>query len=166
MPAPSFPANPASTTPFSNGHFRIKWDGVYVPGVFRISGLERTTAIVADGEPGPTIFPAITLERPLTADTRFEQWANKVWNHRHAVASASMEEPGPTFASPDLHKDILIEIYDADGHKLLAYRLYGCWPSHYTAFSPLDTATTGPVTETLTLQLSGWERDTAIPDHR
>ena len=68
----------------------MKWDGRYVAGVSKVSALKRTTEVVKHREggdpsssrksPGRTEYEAITLERGVTHDTEFEQWANKVWN--------------------------------------------------------------------------------------
>ena len=52
--------------------------------------LKRTTEVVSHREgwdpssdrksPGRTQYEAITLERGVTHDPEFEQWANKVWS--------------------------------------------------------------------------------------
>ena len=84
-----FPVNPTRVDPYKNFKFRLKWDGQYVAGVSKVSGLKRTTQVVEHREggdpstshksPGQTRYEAITLERGLTQDHDFEQWANKVW---------------------------------------------------------------------------------------
>ena len=84
-----FPVNPNRFDPYKNFKFRIKWDGAYIAGVSKISALERTTEVIEfrDGgdasasrkSPGRTEYDAITLERGLTQDRAFEDWANKVW---------------------------------------------------------------------------------------
>ncbi len=84
-----FPVNPTRVDPYKNFKFRLKWDGQYVAGVSKVSGLKRTTEVVEHREggdpstshksPGQTRYEAITLERGLTQDHDFEQWANKVW---------------------------------------------------------------------------------------
>ena len=76
--------------PYKNFKFRVKWDGRYVAGVSKVSGLKRTTEVVKHREggdpstsrksPGRTEYDAITLERGVTHDPEFEHWAAKVWN--------------------------------------------------------------------------------------
>jgi phage tail-like protein len=83
------PVNPNRFDPFKNFKFRLKWDGVYIAGVSKVSALKRTTEVVEfrDGgdasasrkSPGRTEYDAITLERGLTQDRAFEDWANKTW---------------------------------------------------------------------------------------
>src|SRR6266550_6574872 len=85
-----FVVNATRVDPYKNFKFRVKWDGRYVAGVSSVSALRRTTEVVEHREggdpssmhksPGRTTYDAITLERGVTHDTEFEQWANKVWN--------------------------------------------------------------------------------------
>src|SRR5215475_7291626 len=79
---------PKRFDPYRNFKFRVKWDGRYVAGVSKISALKRTTEAVdyrEGGEsnrvqkiPGRTRFEPITLERGISHDSEFEQWANLV----------------------------------------------------------------------------------------
>src|SRR6266542_3217177 len=67
-----FTVNPKRFDPYKNFKFRIKWDGRYVAGISRISGLRRTTEVIQHREggdpssrrksPGLTEFAPITLE--------------------------------------------------------------------------------------------------------
>ena len=85
-----FSVNPQRFDPYKNFKFRVKWDGHYVAGVSKVRSLKRTTEVVKhrDGgdpsssrkSPGRTEYEPITLERGVTHDVEFEQWANKVWN--------------------------------------------------------------------------------------
>ena len=85
-----FSVNAARVDPYKNFKFRVKWDGRYVAGVSKVGALKRTNEPVVhrsggdpsttNKSPGPTKYEAITLERGVTHDIDFEQWANKVWN--------------------------------------------------------------------------------------
>ena len=85
-----FPANPTRLDPYKNFKFRLKWDGKYVLGCSKMSALKRTTEVVEHREggdpstshksPGRNKFEAITLERGLTQDQGFHDWAGLVWN--------------------------------------------------------------------------------------
>src|SRR5436190_24059717 len=84
-----FSVNPTRFDPYKNFKFRVKWDGRYVAGVSKISGLKRTKEDIRHREggdpstsrksPGHTEFELITLERGVTHDPEFDNWANKVW---------------------------------------------------------------------------------------
>ena len=82
-----FTVNPQRFDPYKNFKFRVKWDSRYVAGVSKVSALKRTTEVVKHREggdpsstrksPGRTEYEAITLERGVTHDIDFEQWANR-----------------------------------------------------------------------------------------
>ena len=83
----SFTANAQRFDPYKNFKFRIKWDGKYVAGVSKVSALKRTTEVLKHREggdpstsrktPGRTEFEAVTLERGVTHDAAFEDWARR-----------------------------------------------------------------------------------------
>jgi phage tail-like protein len=126
-----FPVNPTRFDPYKNFKFRVKWDGQYVGGVSRISALRRTTEVIEHREggdpsssrksPGRTQYQAITLERGVTHDPAFEQWANKVWHFGAGLGAES--------SLKDFRKDIVIEIHNEAGQLALAYKVFRCWVS-------------------------------------
>src|ERR1700735_4051667 len=130
-----FNVNTTRFDPYKNFKFRVKWDGRYVAGVSKVSGLKRTTEVVEHregGDPstsrkstGLTQFDAITLERGLTQDTAFEDWANLVWQ-----LGASL---GSEVALKEFRKDVYLELYNEAGQMVIAYKVYRCWPSEYEA---------------------------------
>ena len=71
-----FSVNPTRFDPYKNFKFRVKWDGRYVAGVSKMSGLRRTTEVIQHREGGDpstsrkpprhTEFAGITLERGVT----------------------------------------------------------------------------------------------------
>src|SRR6202035_1836056 len=109
-----FSVNASRFDPYKNFKFRVKWDGKYVAGISKASALKRTTEVVKHREggdpsttrksPGRTEFEAITLERGVTHDVEFENWANKVW-----TLGASL---GSEVSLKDFRKDIVIEFYN------------------------------------------------------
>src|SRR3974390_2917035 len=117
-----FTVNPQRHDPYKNVKFRVKWDGKYVAGVSKVTGLKRTTEVVKHREggdpsssrksPGRTEFEAITLERGVTHDPEFEAWAGKVWNFGAGLGS---EVSLATF-----RKDIIIEMYNEAGQIVIA----------------------------------------------
>ena len=70
-----FTVNPTRHDPYKNFKFRVKWDGQYVAGISKVTGLKRTTEVVKHREggdpstsrksPGRNEFDAITLEATL-----------------------------------------------------------------------------------------------------
>jgi phage tail-like protein len=159
-----FPANPTRFDPYKNFKFRVKWDGRYIAAVSRVTGLKRTTEVVEHREggdpstsrksPGRSEFEAITLERGLTQDSAFEDWANLVWR-----LGASF---GSELALNEFRKDISIELYNEAGQLVRAYKVYRCWPSEYRALPDLDSDATAVAIELIRLENEGWERDTSV----
>jgi phage tail-like protein len=159
-----FAVNPSRTDPYKNFNFRVKWDGSYVAGVSKISGLKRSTEVVEHREggdpstahksPGRTRYEPITLERGLTEDTSFEDWANLVF-----TLGASF---GSEVALNEFRKDIAIEFYNEAGQLVIAYTVFRCWPSEYQALPDLNANATAIAIEHIKLENEGWERDTSV----
>jgi phage tail-like protein len=159
-----FTVNAQRFDPYKNFKFRVKWDGDYVAGVSKVSALKRTTEVVKHREggdpsssrksPGRTEFEAVTLERGVTHDKRFEQWANKVWNFGAGL--------GAETALQDFRKDIIIEVYNEAGQLAIAYTLFRCWVSEFQALPDLDANANAVAIQHLKLENEGWVRDTSV----
>jgi phage tail-like protein len=159
-----FPTNPTRFDPYKNFKFRVKWDGQYIPAISRITALIRTTEVVEHregGDPstsrkstGLNQFGPITLERGLTDDTAFEDWANLVWKYGAGLGSeVSLNE---------FRKDIYLEFYNEAGQLVRAYKIYRCWPSEYQALPELDANANAVAIEHIKLENEGWERDPSV----
>ena len=156
-----FSVNATRFDPYKNFKFRVKWDGRYVAGISKVGSLKRTTEVVKHREggdpsssrksPGRTEYEAITLERGVTHDKDFEQWANKVWNYGSGL--------GAEVALKDFRKDIIIEVYNEAGQLAIAYKVYRCWVSEFTALPELDASANAVAIQSIVLQHEGWERD-------
>ncbi len=156
-----FSVNAQRFDPYKNYKFRIKWDGHFVAGVSKIGALKRTTEIVEHREggdpssarksPGQSKYEAITLERGVTHDLDFEQWANKVWNFGSGL--------GIEVSLKDFRKDLIIEMYNEAGQVVIAYKVFRCWVSEYQALPELDASANAVAIQTLKLENEGWERD-------
>ena len=155
-----FSANPLRFDPYKNFKFRVKWDGKYVAGISKVGALKRTTEVVKHREggdpsssrksPGRTEFEAISLERGVTHDKEFEQWANKVWNFGAGL--------GAEVSLKDFRKDIGLELYNEAGQLVLAYKIYRCWISEYEILPDLDANANAVAIEHITLENEGWEK--------
>ena len=161
-----FTVNPERFDPYKNFKFRVKWDGNYVAGLSKCSALKRTTEVVTPREggdpsssrksPGRTEYEAITLERGVSHDLEFEKWANKVWDYGAAL--------GSEVSLADFRKEIIIEVYNEAGQKVLAYNVHRCWVSEFQALPELDANANAVAIQTLKLENEGWERDDAVTE--
>ena len=163
---PQFTVNAQRFDPYKNFKFRVKWDGRYVAGVTRVGGLTRTTQVISHREggdpsitrksPGQTDYAPVTLERGVTHDTEFEQWANRVWSFGAGL--------GAEVSLRNFRKDVTVELYNEAGQLVIAYHLFRCWVSQYTALPQLDAASNAVAIQSITLENEGWERDTAVTE--
>ena len=161
-----FSVNAQRFDPYKNFKFRVKWDGRYVAGICKCSSLKRTTEVVEHREggdpstsrksPGRTKFDPITLERGVTHDVEFEQWANKVWNFGAGF--------GSEVSLADFRKDVILDFFNEAGQKVISYQLYRCWVSEYQALPDLDANANAVAIQTLKLENEGWDRDVAVTE--
>jgi phage tail-like protein len=159
-----FPVNSNRHDPYKNFKFRVKWDGRYIAGVSKLSALKRVTEVIEyreGGDPsssrrsaGQTRFEPVTLERGVTHDTAFEDWANSVWRYGAAL--------GSEVGLANFRKDVYLEFLNEAGQVVLAYKIHRCWPSEYVALPDLDAAANAVALESITLQNEGFDRDTTV----
>ena len=156
-----FSVNPQRFDPYKNFKFRVKWDGRYVAGVSKVSGLKRTTEVVKHREggdpsssrksPGRSEYDAITIERGVTHDLEFERWANKVWNYGSGL--------GAEVSLKDFRKDVMIDMYNEAGQLVISYKVYRAWVSEYQALPDLDANANAVAIQHIKLEHEGFERD-------
>lgn len=166
--AKGFVVNAHRYDPYKNFKFRVLLDGRTVLGISKVSALKRTTEVVKhrDGgdnssdhkSPGRTSYEAITMERGITHDTKFEEWANII----HAYAG------DPTMDLANYKKELTLEVLNERGHVAKRYFLHGCWVSEFTAMPDLDANANAIAIENMKIELEGWERDveTKEPDEK
>src|SRR5262245_59327813 len=166
MAVPQFPVNVNRFDPYKNFKFRVRWDGKHVAGVSKCSALKRTTEVVKHREggdpsssrksPGRTEYEAITLDRGVTHDKEFEQWANKVWNFRSSL--------GVEGAFKVFRKKIFLDIYEEAGQLAITYKIYRCWVSEFQSLADLDANANAVLIQHIKLENDGWERDYDVPE--
>ena len=161
-----FSVNTQRLDPYKNFKFRLKWDGKYVAGISKVSALKRTTEVVthrSGGDmsashlsPGRNKFEPITLERGLTQDLEFHDWAGRVWNFGAGL--------GSEVSLANFRKDIYLEFYNEAGQLVIGYKIYRCWVSEYQALPDLDANANAIAIEHIKLENEGWERDTSVTE--
>lgn len=164
MGAPQFVVNAQRFDPYKNFKFRVKWDGRYVAGVSKVSTLKRTTEVVDHREggdpstsrksPGRTAFDAITLERGVTHDPEFENWANLVYSVQGDAA----------ISLSAFRKDVILDFLNEAGQVALSYKIYRCWVSEYQALPELDANAHAVAIQHIKLENEGWERDPSVAE--
>jgi phage tail-like protein len=162
-----FTVNATRFDRYENFKFRIFWEGSNTPvaGVSEVSALERSTEVAKYREggdpsngklPGRSKCEAVTLERGVTHDTAFVEWANKAWNRGSGVA-AKVSLKG-------FRRNVIIEMYNEAGQLALRYKVYRCWVSEFTALPDLGANANVVPIQSLKLENEGWERDYRVAE--
>ncbi len=98
--------------------------------------------------PGRTEHHPIILERRLSEDLAFEEWANAL----QTTEVGGVSEPG------NFRKEVVIELYDDQGNLLRSWLVHRCWVSEYAVTHEFDANATPVAIEIVTLEHEGWER--------
>ena len=158
-----FTVNATRFDPYKAFMFRVKWDGQYVAGLSKMSALKRTTDPVVHREggdpsyerksPGTTKYDAVTLERGVTPRSR-----------RSSCGPTSVHSLKSPISLKNFRKDIIVDVFNEAGQKVLSYMLFRCWVSEYQTLPALDAATAAVAIETIKLENEGWERDESVTE--
>lgn len=163
MAKTQFVVNTQRFDPYKTFRFQVWWEGKLVAGISKVSALNQTVDPVEHREGGDPItkrkspttvkFNDITLERGLTHDPEFENWAKLVWNNENTGISLK-----------DFRKDIRIVLLNEQGTPVKAFNVYRCWVKEYEALPALDAGANAIAIEKIVLVHEGWERDEAVTE--
>jgi phage tail-like protein len=120
--------------PYMNFKFQLSYQGKTVAGFSQTSRLPS----------GRTRYEPITLERGVTHDVEFEQWANKV--------SQTPRRTGGKGPPVKLRKEFVLEQYTVSGERVNAVQLRRCWISAYQALPELDAGGNAVAIEMIKLE--------------
>jgi phage tail-like protein len=158
----SFPVNPHRLDPYKNFKFQVILDGKIVPGVSKVGPLKRRTATILyrDGNfanhnitaPGLTEFEPITIERGITHDKTFENWAALVYGS------------GGSMSLKNFRKNLRINLLNEQGTVVRSYMVYRAWVSEYTALPVMDASGNEVAIETIVLTYEGFEIDASVTE--
>jgi phage tail-like protein len=161
-----FSVNTNRFDPYKPYLYLIYFDQTTTPvaGVSKVSGLKRSSDVIEYKEGGSLIirkglgrtkYEPITLERGVTHDKDFEDWAN---------AAQVLDKGAPTRSLKALRKEIRIELLNEAGQLVIRYLVHRCWVSEFQALSDLDAGANGVVMEHAKLENEGWERDRSVKE--
>jgi phage tail-like protein len=137
-----------------------------VAGVSKVSGMKRSTDVIDYKEGGNAIilkgvgrtkYEPITLERGVTHDLDFEEWAN---------AAQVLDKGVPSSTLGDLRKDVRIQLQNEAGQPVQEYRVHRCWVSEYHALPDLDAGGNAVALQHIKLEHEGWERELTVGEPR
>lgn len=164
--AKTFPVNSTRFDPYKSYRFLVYFGESTTPvaGVSKVGGLKRSSdaieykeggnAIILKGL-GRTKYEAITLERGVTHDVEFENWAN---------AAQVLDKGAPSSSLKNLRKKLRIELLNEAGQPVHRYILHDCWVSEYQALPDLDAGGNAVALEHIKLEHHGWEHDLSLSE--
>jgi phage tail-like protein len=150
--------------PYKNFRFLVFLGESVSPaaGVSKVSGLKRSSDVIEYKEGGNAItlkgigrtkYEPITLERGVTHDPDFEDWAN---------AAQVLDKGAPKTTLGALRKTVRIVLQNESGQPVQQYIVYRCWVSEYQALPDLDAGGNAVAIEHVKLENEGWERDLTV----
>jgi phage tail-like protein len=135
-----------------------------VAGVSKVGGIKRSSDVIEYKEGGNAIilkglgrtkYEPITLERGVTHDTDFENWAN---------AAQVLDKGSPSSSLANLRMDIRIELLNEAGQPVQRYTVHDAWVSEFQAWPDLDAGGNAVAIEHIKLENHGWERDLSLAE--
>jgi phage tail-like protein len=161
-----FAVNTSRFDPYKTFRFLVYFGTSTAPvaGMSKVMGLKRSSDPIEYKEAGNMIirkglgrtkYEPITLERGLTHDSDFEDWANAAQVLDKGAASQRLK---------DLRKNIRIELLNEQGQPVYRYFVYRCWVSEYQALPDLDAGANAVAIEHIKLENEGWERDRTLTE--
>jgi phage tail-like protein len=135
-----------------------------VAAVSKVTGLKRSSdpieykeggnAIILKGL-GRTKYDPLTLERGVTHDTDFEDWAN---------AAQVLDKGAPSTSLQNLRREVRIDLLNEERQPVLRFVVHRCWVSEHQALPDLDAGANAVAIEHIKIENEGWERDLSLTE--
>jgi phage tail-like protein len=135
-----------------------------VAAVSKVTGLKRSSDVIEykeGGNPvslkglGRTKYEPITLERGITQDLDFANWAN---------AAQVLDKGAPSTSLAKLRQEVRIDLLNEEGQPVWRFNVHRAWVSEYQALSDLDAGANAIAIEHIKLENEGWEQDTSLTE--
>lgn len=161
-----FSVNTSRFDPYKSYAFLVYFGTSTTPvaGVSKVTGLKRSSdpieykeggnAIILKGI-GRTKYDPITLERGVTHDSDFENWAN---------AAQVLDKGAPSTSLKNLRQEVRIDFLNEERQVVLRFNVHRCWVSEYQALPDLDAGANAVAIEHIKLENEGWERDLSLTE--
>ncbi len=161
-----FSVNTSRFDPYKSFRFLIYFGNSTTPvaGMSKAGSLKRSSDPIEykeGGNPiirkglGRTKYEPIMLERGVTHDSDFEDWAN---------AAQKLDKGSPVQSLKDLRRQVRIELLNEAGQPVHRYIIHRCWVSEYQALPDLDAGANAVAIEHIKLENEGWEHDLSLTE--
>ena len=165
---PIFTVNTSRFDPYKNYRFLVYFgiNTTAVAAVSKVTALKRSSdpfdyreggnAIILKGL-GRMKYEPITMERGITFDSDFEDWANAAQVLDSGSASTSLK---------DLRKELRIVLLNEAAQPVHQYKVHRCWVSEFQALPDLDAGQNAVAIEHIKIENEGWERDLSLTEQK
>ncbi len=135
-----------------------------VAGVSKVTAIKRSADVIEHKIGGDAIirkglgrhkYEPITLERGVTFDDSFEQWAN---------AAQVLDKGAPNSSLANLRKEIRIELLNEEAQPVKRYVVHRAWVSEFQAMPDLDAGASAVAIESIKVENEGWESDLSLAE--
>ena len=133
-----------------------------VAGVSKVGGLKRSSDVIEYKQGGDAItrkglgrtkYEPIMLERGVTHDHDFEEWAD---------AAQILDKGSPLSSLKKLRRQVRIELLNEAGQPVHRYIVHRCWVSEFQGLPDLDAGGNAVAIEHIKLENEGWEHDLTL----
>jgi phage tail-like protein len=161
---PIFSVNTQRHDPYKTYRFLVYFGTSTTPvaAVSKVTTLKRVSDVIEYKEGGFNIihkglgrtkYDPITLERGVTQDNEFLNWAD---------ATQKLDTGIPTNSLGNLRKQVRIKLLNEMGQAVRGYIVHRCWVSEFQALPDLDAGANAIALEHVKLENEGWEVDLSV----
>jgi phage tail-like protein len=161
-----FSVNVSRLDPYKSYRFLVYFGTSTTPvaGVSKVTALKRTSDVIEYKSGGDLIirkglgrtkYEPITMERGVTFDTDFMDWAN---------AAQDLDQGNPTTSLANLRQEMRITLLNEDGQPVHQYLVHRCWVSEFQALGDLDAGASAIAIEHIKVENEGWEYDPSVTE--
>ncbi len=166
MASKPFSVNVNRFDPYKTYRFLVYFDTSTSPvaGVSKVTAIKRSADVIEHKIGGDAIirkglgrhkYEPITLERGVTFDDSFEQWAN---------AAQVLDKGAPNSSLANLRKEIRIELLNEEAQPVKRYIVHRAWVSEFQAMPDLDAGASAVAIESIKVENEGWESDPSLTE--
>jgi phage tail-like protein len=164
--AKTFTVNINRFDPYKAFRFLVYFGGSTSPvaAVSKVGGMKRSSDVIEYKQGGDAItrkgigrtkYEPITLERGVTHDPDFEEWAN---------AAQVLDKGAPATSLKNLRKEMRIDLLNEAGQPVHRYLVHRCWVSEFQALPDLDGGGNAVAIEHIKIENEGWEHDLSLAE--
>jgi phage tail-like protein len=164
--AKTFTVNITRADPYKTFRFLVYFGTNTSPvaAASKVGGLKRSSDVIEYKQGGDAItrkgigrtkYEPITLERGVTHDPDFEDWAN---------AAQVLDKGSPSTSLKNLRKEVRIDLLNEAGQPVHRYLVHRCWVSEFQALPDLDGGGNAVAIEHIKLENEGWEHDLSLAE--